>query len=33
MFLFFFHEIVRCVYLLEPYRGDFNVYTQHTVIV
>ena len=30
----FYHENVFCVYLLEsPYKGDFNEYTQHTIIL
>ena len=32
--ILFYHENVRCVYLLEsPHRGDSNEYTQHTSIV
>ena len=31
--LFFYHEIVCCVYSLElPHRGDFNDYTQYSII-
>ena len=33
-FYLFYDEIVCCVYSLEsPPRGDFNEYTQHTIIV
>ena len=34
IFFLFYHEIVCCVYSLElPHQGNFNEYTQHTIIV